>query len=168
MPTFFQQLFTGETLYQTGPRQEIPPNPVALEILQKAPDQAIAKQPPLRLRPGTAILVLTDSPTLTDLALLDAILGAVGQQRSGIDLLDFSAIPPTQWRETLSQKAVHHFISFGVPLKKVGLEIFLQPYSHRTVHDVSFLLIDPLSAYHDDKVKKRSLWVALQKCFGLA
>lgn len=111
------------------------------------------------------VLILTDNPSPEELTLLENILKAVQLSLDTVELLDLSKVAGLRYKELLSDKYLHHLLSFGVPLKKVGLQIFLMPYQAREVEGVQFLLVDALKDIQDDKNKKKALWNVLKQLF---
>lgn len=116
------------------------------------------------------ILILTDDSknrTLIDseAILLDNILKAVGHSSEKTDILNFSFLPGADARQVLSDKRTNFFITFGVPLIKLHLDLLLVPYAPKLVEGIWFLLADPLVVIDSDKALKKKLWLALQKMF---
>lgn len=189
-PEFLRQLFAQETLYLVAetrlPEPAVPAEPVAVP----------APMPPVR-EPGAAVpvpvtagvpavpaepvvptfaslqvaqelLILTSQPSAEDRALLENILKAVGLSLSDVALLDIAELKGADFRDVLLAQSVRYFITFGVPLKRLNLDILLVPYQIRPVEGVQFLYADSFSILHTDKAKKRALWISLQTLFGLA
>ncbi|TDB59814.1 hypothetical protein [Arundinibacter roseus] len=119
------------------------------------------------------ILVLVDEPRQPELLpaeaqLLDKILAATGHASAETDLLNFSYIPKADARSVLAEKSTNYFITFGVPLIRLQIDLLLPPYTPKQVEGIWFLLADPLATIEADKMLKKRLWQALQKMFGLA
>ncbi|GAB2786392.1 hypothetical protein GCM10027275_33590 [Rhabdobacter roseus] len=119
------------------------------------------------------VLVLVDEPQQPELlasehALLTNILKAVGHSSAEADILNFSYLPTADARRVLSGKLTNHFITFGVPLIKLQLDLLLPPYTPKQVEGIWFLLADPLAVIEADKALKKRLWLALQKMFALS
>jgi hypothetical protein len=154
-----------------GQRAEDPaPTPAAESVAPLAPVVAPAEPvlppapPPFRRE----TIVLVDRPSPEDLALLENILKAVSLTLADVDLLDLQQLKGQDFKPLLESKTAHQFISFGVGLKKLNLDLVLVPYRIQPVEGVQFLLADPLAQLHTDKAKKKALWIGLQVLFGVA
>ena len=116
------------------------------------------------------VLVLVDEKKqeqldLSDALLLENILKAIGHDPAETDLLNFSHLPQADARTVLAQKSTNYFISFGVPLIKLKLDLLLPPYTPKQIEGIWFLLAEPLSVIDADKERKKRLWLALKKMF---
>jgi DNA polymerase III psi subunit len=187
MPTpssaFLRQLFAGETLFRVEERAlpdapaaetpvpappEVPPAPEPVPAVVSPPVPAAPPAPTIAsLGIEHEVLLLTNQPTAADRALLEAILKAVGLRLDDVTLLDIDRLTGADFRDLLLAQSVRYFISFGVPLNRVRLDILLPPYQVRPVEGVQFLLSEGFDVLHADKAKKRALWIALQTLFGL-
>ncbi len=161
--------------------EEVMETPAALEVTEPvaaAPPAtpAVAEKPaivppkpaeasPVQLR--HQVLLLTENPSLQDLDLLQNILKSVNLSLDTVDLLDLTQVSVSEHQNLLSGKMVHHVLTFGVPLKKIGLQIFLMPYQVRNVHEINFVMVDYLKDFHEDKAKKKALWMVLKQLFGV-
>ncbi|MHA4737909.1 hypothetical protein [Dyadobacter sp. MSC1_007] len=119
------------------------------------------------------VLVLIDEPKqqemlVSEALFLDNILKAVGHSMDTSDVLNFSFLPGQDARTVLSGKKTNFFISFGVPLIKLHLDLLLPPYTPKLVEGVWFLLTDPLVVIEADRNLKKKLWQALQKMFEMS
>jgi len=119
------------------------------------------------------ILILTDEPKqkellASELLFLDNILKAVKYSAGHADIINFSFLPGKDARNVLAEKKTNYFITFGVPLIKLHLDLLLVPYTPKLVEGVWFLLTDPLVVIEADRDLKRKLWQALQKMFEKA
>ncbi len=119
------------------------------------------------------ILVLVDEKKQEDLLpadalLLENILKATGHDIAETDILNFSNIAQTDARTVLAQKSTNYFISFGVPLIKLKLDLLLPPYMPKKIEGIWFLLAEPLSVIDADKARKKRLWLALKQMFAVA
>ncbi len=112
-------------------------------------------------------ILLTDRPTPADVELLTNILKAVSLTLDDVDLLDLQKLKGQDFKPLLESKSAHQFISFGVGLKKLNLDLVLVPYRITPVEGIQFLLTDPLATIQTDKAKKKALWINLQVLFGL-
>ncbi|MNY50364.1 hypothetical protein D3C86_1858600 [compost metagenome] len=119
------------------------------------------------------VLVLTDEPKqqemlMSEALFLDNILKAVGHSLETSDVLNFSFMPGQDARTVLSGKKTNFFISFGVPLIKLNLDLLLVPYTPKNLEGIWFLLVDPLVVIEADRNLKKKLWQALQKMFEMS
>ncbi|SEI64570.1 hypothetical protein SAMN05216327_10324 [Dyadobacter sp. SG02] len=119
------------------------------------------------------VLVLTDEPKqkemlMSEALFLDNILKAVGHSLETSDVVNFSFMPGQDARTVLSGKKTNFFISFGVPLIKLHLDLLLVPYTPKNVEGIWFLLVDPLVVIEADRNLKKKLWQALQKMFEMS
>jgi hypothetical protein len=119
------------------------------------------------------VLVLIDEPKQQDMLMseavfLDNILKAVGHSLDTSDILNFSFLPGQDARTVLSAKKTNFFISFGVPLIKLHLDLLLVPYTPKMIEGIWFLLVDPLVVVEADRNLKKKLWQALQKMFEMS
>lgn len=116
------------------------------------------------------ILVLVDEKKqdellTSDALLLENILRATGHSITETDILNFSTLSSSDARAVLATKSTNYFITFGVPLIKLQLDLLLPPYTPKYIEGIWFLLADPLSVIDADKVLKKRLWLALQQMF---
>lgn len=119
------------------------------------------------------VLVLNDEPKQQDMIMsealfLDNILKAVGHSIETSDILNFSFLPGQDARDVLSGRKTNFFISFGVPLIKLHLDLLLVPYTPKAIEGIWFLLVDPLVVIEADRNLKKKLWQALQKMFEMS
>lgn len=98
---------------------------------------------------------------------LDKILSAVGHSLAEADVLNIRTMPSTDARTVLAGKLTNHFITFGVPLIKLQLDLLLPPYTPKKVEGVWFLLVDSLAVIEGDRELKKRLWTALQQMFAI-
>lgn len=120
-----------------------------------------------------SILILMDAPKQKEMAasealFLDNILKAVGHSVEKADILNYSFLKGPDARKVLSEKKTNFFITFGVPLIKLHLDLLLIPYTPKLVDGVWFLLTDPLDVIEADRTLKKKLWQALQKMFEMS
>lgn len=185
---FFQIMYQNETLFhleEKAVETVNAPEPKSPE--QKEPEtppiSAAKQQPPVIVReraPVTdvfpllkhKILILTDEPKKQDLItseaiFLDNILKAVGSSIENSDILNFSFLPGHDARKVLSDKKTSYFITFGVPLIKLKLDLLLVPYTPKSIDGIWFLLADPLAVIEADRNLKKKLCQALQKMFEM-
>ncbi|MCF0073714.1 hypothetical protein LZD49_24760 [Dyadobacter sp. CY261] len=160
------------------PASALPPAPAILVQPPATPVPSPAATPPQATVPAFPalkhkVLVLVDEQKQTDMIMsealfLDNILKAVGHSLETSDVLNFSFMPGQDARTVLSGKKTNFFISFGVPLIKLHLDLLLVPYTPKMVEGVWFLLVDPLVVIEADRNLKKKLWQALQKMFEMS
>ncbi|GGH48072.1 hypothetical protein GCM10007423_49040 [Dyadobacter endophyticus] len=155
----------------------VPATPLASPQATVAPAAPVNAPAPM---PGTEfpalkhkVLVLTDEPKqqemlMSEALFLDNILKAVGHSLETSDVLNFSFMPGQDARTVLSGKKTNFFISFGVPLIKLNLDLLLVPYTPKNLEGIWFLLVDPLVVIEADRNLKKKLWQALQKMFEMS
>lgn len=187
---FFQILYQSETLFRMQETLEkelvetvVVSEPKTAELKEQQP--AIAsppkQEPQVDVKPDVIvtesfpllqhkILILTDEPKKQDLptseaVFLDNILKAVGSSVENSDILNFSFLPGQDARKVLSDKKTNYFITFGVPLIKLRVDLLLVPYSPKYIDGIWLLLADPLAVIEADRNLKKKLWQALQKMF---
>lgn len=183
---FYQTFYQNDTLFKvdekTRPtiaesKQEAVPEAkpienqkkVAVPVVQAPSAPVVGTFPSLKHR----MLILIDEPKQeslveTEALFLDKILSAVGHSLSEADVLNIRSIPASDARSVLAGKLTNHFITFGVPLIKLQLDLLLPPYTPKNVDGVWFLLVDPLSVIEADRDLKKRLWVALQQMFAIS
>lgn len=152
------------------PPSALPQNPpVAVQTPAPQPVNPAPVFPTLKHQ----VLVLTDEPKQRDMLMseaifLDNILKAVGHSLETSDVINFSFLPGQDARTVLSGKKTNFFISFGVPLVKLQLDLLLVPYTPKVIEGIWFLLVDPLVVIEADRNLKKKLWQALQKMFEMS
>ncbi|WP_353717400.1 hypothetical protein [Dyadobacter sp. 676] len=153
--------------------QALPPVPSSVMPAKSLTPEPAEKPDPAFPALKHKILVLTDEPRQQDMIVsealfLDNILKAVGHSLETSDVLNFSFLPGQDARSVLSGKKTSFFISFGVPLIKLNLDLLLVPYTPKIVEGIWFLLVDPLVVIEADRNLKKRLWQALQKMFEMS
>ncbi|MCF2444276.1 hypothetical protein L0657_09940 [Dyadobacter sp. CY345] len=116
------------------------------------------------------VLILVDEPKqremlVSEALFLDNVLKAVGHSPENSDILNFSFLSGPDARSVLSEKRINYFITFGVPLIKLHLDLLLPPYTPKQVEGIWFLLTDPLPVIEADRDLKKKLWTALKQMF---
>lgn len=116
------------------------------------------------------VLILIDEPKqremlVSEALFLDNVLKAVGHSSENSDILNFSYLAGPDARNVLSEKRINYFITFGVPLIKLHLDLLLPPYTPKQVEGIWFLLTDPLPVIEADRDLKKKLWTALKQMF---
>lgn len=169
----FQQLFAGEQLYVI-PEKTMQNEEVSVEkkqIVAPIAEQVVATikvekvQEPLHFVPNHRVVILVDDCSDADQALLGKILTAVKLNLNQVDLVRLADLSLMNARTAFSQNLISHFITFGVALQKIKLEIPLNPYQTKEIKNIRFLFSDALSELQNDVEKKKALWKALQEMF---
>lgn len=169
----FQQLFAGEQLYVI-PEKTVQKDEVSVEkklIVAPIAEQVVAEvkvenvQEPLHFVPNHRVVILVDDCSDADQALLGKILTAVKLNLNQVDLVRLADLSQMNARTAFSQNLISHFITFGVALQQIKLEIPLNPYQTKEIKNIRFLFSDALSELQNDVEKKKALWKALQEMF---
>jgi hypothetical protein len=190
----FQVLYQNDVLFYVPgevisfvPDKPVIPETVVVKkedpVAQPAPE--IVKSPvipaspqPVTKAPSTPdfpklnhkVLILIDEPKqremlVSEALFLDNVLKAVGHSAENSDILNFSYLAGPDARNVLSEKRINYFITFGVPLIKLHLDLLLPPYTPKQVEGIWFLLTDPLPVIEADRDLKKKLWTALKQMF---
>lgn len=151
---------------EVGSKKTINEVPLITKITSPEVPTPLVQFPSLQHR----ILVLVDEKKQDDLLpsdalLLENILKAAGHSIIETDILNLSTLPHSDARAVLASKSTNYFITFGVPLIKLQLDLLLPPYTPKYIEGIWFLLADPLSVIDADKALKKRLWLALQQMF---
>ncbi|CAG4989608.1 hypothetical protein DYBT9275_00326 [Dyadobacter sp. CECT 9275] len=184
--TLYQILYQNETLFRIADdtRQDTFLEKTA-DVIKSSPQVlAPVSSPPVISKPAEevkeknpafpelkhSILILTDEPKQerlieTESLLLENILKAVGHSSAQSDMLNYSFLKSKDARIVLAEKKTNYFITFGVPLIKLNLDLLLPPYNPKYIEGIWFLLADPLAVIEADRDLKKKLWQALQKMF---
>ena len=112
------------------------------------------------------VLILTDTISDSEKALLVKILGAIGLTLDQVDLVELSKVQTLDYQSFLSQNVTKKFVSFGVGLGKINWNILLNIYQPKNVAGVDFLLSDELRVLDTNLDLKKTLWGALKIMFG--
>ena len=112
------------------------------------------------------VLILTDTISESEKALLVKILGAIGLTLNQIDLVELSKVQTLDYQSFLSQNVTKKFVRFGVGLGKINWNILLNIYQPKNVAGVDFLLSDELRVLETSRGLKQTLWDALKSMFG--
>jgi DNA polymerase III psi subunit len=112
------------------------------------------------------VLILTDTISASEKALLVKILGAIGLTLDQVDLVELGKVQTLDYQSFLSQNVTKKFVSFGVGLGKINWNILLNIYQPKNVAGVDFLLSDELRVLDTNRDLKQTLWDALKSMFG--
>lgn len=169
-------LFSTETLY----RNVVSENPKVAEttpvveqktvvqelVTAPVPPKEVAKQviPTFKFR--NQVLILTDTISDSENALLVKILGAIGLTLDQVDLVELSKVQTLDYQSFLSQNVTKKVVSFGVGLGKINWNILLNIYQPKNIAGVDFLLSDELRVLDTNLNLKKTLWGALKAIFA--
>lgn len=169
-------LFSKETLYknivsEVSKATELKPGVVQNAIVQEPvsapiPPKEVIKPPIPTFKFRNQVLILTDTISETEKALLAKILGAIGLTLDQVDLVELSKVQTLDYQSFLSQNVTKKFVSFGVGLGKINWNILLNIYQPKNIAGVDFLLSDELRVLEADRNLKQTLWGALKAMFG--
>ena len=151
------------------PKPALPASPVIARPAPTPPAPAPLDFPGLKHR----ILILIDEQKqenmiASEALFLDNILKAVGHSTDHADILNFSFLPGQDARQVFSEKRTNFFITFGVPLIKLHLDLLLTPYTPKNIEGIWFLLADPLVVIEENRDLKKKLWQALKQMFEMS
>lgn len=113
------------------------------------------------------VLILTTAISADEKQFLEKIIGAVGLKLDQVDLVEYNKFGSVDYQEVISKKVTSKFISFGVGFSKLGWSLLLVPYQIKSIDGVEFLLADSLQNIAINQNLKKSLWLSLQKMFGV-
>lgn len=169
-------LFSTETLY----KNVVSESPKVAEAKPVVGQKVVVQEPvPTPISPKEVakpaiptfkfrnkVLILTDTISDSEKALLIKILGAIGLTLDQIDLVELSKVQTLDYQSFLSQNVTKKFVSFGVGLGKINWNILLNIYQPKNVAGVDFLLSDELRVLETNNDLKKILWGALKAMFG--
>lgn len=113
------------------------------------------------------VLLLADEDLdPSSLLFLEKVLNAVNLDITGVDLLNLHGAGDIDFADLLRGKHIHHFITFGVPFERVGLDIMMDRYQPVRFEGITFLIVDALPVIEANQKLKRSLWEALKRIFA--
>lgn len=169
-------LFSKETLYKNVVSEvlkatELKPGVVQNAIVQEpvsapVPPKEVIKPAIPTFKFRNQVLILTDTISESEKALLAKILGAIGLTLDQVDLVELSKVQTLDYQSFLSQNVTKKFVSFGVGLGKINWNILLNIYQPKNIAGVDFLLSDELRVLEADRNLKQTLWGALKAMFG--
>ena len=159
--TALQQLFAGEEIYLLKKEFEV----VNEDINHKNNSQALPETTIQYYHPKQKIIILVTSLNAVDSELLGKILGAVKLDLQSVDVIELDKNQSISLSQIFTQKSVNQFITFGIDLSKVTLEINLTPYQILEKQGVKFIYSDSLSDIQSDVPKKKLLWGSLKEMF---
>ena len=169
-------LFSKETLYKNvvAESPKVTETETIVEkkaIVQESVSDLISPKKVAKLAIPTfkvrnQVLILTDTISESEKALLVKILGAIGLMLDQVDLVELSKVQTLDYQSFLSQNVTKKFVSFGVGLGKINWNILLNIYQPKNVAGVDFLLSDELRVLETSRELKQTLWDALKSMFG--
>lgn len=114
------------------------------------------------------VLLLADEDlSPSDLLFLEKILKAVNLDVSGVDLLNLYGVSDIDFASVLRNKYINHFITFGVPFRRINLDILMDRYQPIRFDGITFLMVDSLPVIEANQTLKRQLWNSLKRVFEL-
>lgn len=147
-------------IVETTPAPSPTPIVEAASVAEKIPGLEYAKQ---------KLLVIINNLTAADKQLLEKILGSVKQNITEVSILDIST-ESIDLNKVLaaSNSKIEKVLSFGVAMSNIQLNILLLPYQVSSSQNVTFLMVDDMTAITTNlKDEKRLLWAGLKTMFGL-
>ncbi len=153
------------------PPVAVPPatvSPKAAPTVPKIPAPTPPPAPPPRRR--SKVMILYNEQTTTYLqpaheTLLVNILKAVGLTLSDIELVNLNNIKRVDYMEILKEKTLNQFISFGIDLRELQINVPLTAYQVQRVEEINMLLADSFHELVLNTDKKRLLWTCLKQMF---
>ncbi len=130
---------------------------------QRAEPPAMPVVPP-KIR-HKVLLLADEELDPSSLLFLEKILNAVNLDITGVDLLNLHGAGDIDFADLLRGKHIHHFITFGVPFERVGLDIMMDRYQPVRFEGITFLIADALPVIEANQKLKRSLWESLKRVF---
>ena len=169
----FQYLFAEEHLFVIPENATIAVpekvlEPENVQVVKEVPQPIVEEEKPqelLHFVPSHRVVILVNNISEADKVLLSKILVAVKLDLSKVDLVELSLLKTMNVKTALSQNLISHFITFGIPMPNIKLEIPLMAYQIKEIKSIRFLFSDALSELQNDVEKKKALWKALQEMF---
>ncbi|TAE22623.1 MAG: hypothetical protein EAZ91_23420 [Cytophagales bacterium] len=170
-----QSVIEPEPVVETvAPIEVIPePEPVVELVVELPPvadtrpsDRTAQPQKPALLQHKVLLLADEDlSPS--DILFLEKILKAVNLDINGVDLLNLYGVSDVDFASVLRHKYINHFITFGVPFRRINLDIMMDRYQPIRFDGITFLMADSLPVIEANQTLKRFLWNSLKRVFEL-
>lgn len=166
---FYKLFYENDLLYTAKEEQPLVQVIKPKSALDEKDEESIPSLPTNAPYPYK-IVVLVDQPKQPELlpsegVLLYKILKAVGYDSEDTDIVNVGFLSKEAVEQVMQGKTAHYVISFGVPFRKVMIDLMVPPYEAVQSHGVSFLLADPLSVVEADVAIKKRLWNALRTMF---
>ena len=145
------------------PPAAVPPK--AAPVVSKIP-----ASPPAPPRRRTKVMVLYNEQTTPYLqpaheTLLVNILKSIGLTLNDIELVNLNNIKRVDYVEILKEKTLNQFISFGIDLRELQINVPLTAYKVQRVEEINMLLADSFHELVLNTEKKRLLWTCLKQMF---
>ncbi|WP_338877013.1 hypothetical protein WBJ53_15260 [Spirosoma sp. SC4-14] len=143
------------------------PEPLPQSVARSSTPPIIpAVQQPVRPQLNHKVLILADEELdPSNLLFLEKILKAINLNIDGVDLLNLHGAGDLDFAALVETKKIHHFITFGVPFKRIHLDIAMDRYHPIRFFGITFLMADSLPTIEADLNLKKRLWGALQRVF---
>ena len=147
----------------------LPATPKAAPVVPKIPVPVQAPSPPAPRR-RSRVMVLYNEQTTPYLqpaheTLLVNILKSIGLTLDDIELVNLNNIRRVDYVEILKEKTLHQFISFGIDLRELQINVPLTAYKVQRVEEINMLLADSFHELVLNTEKKRLLWTCLKQMF---
>jgi hypothetical protein len=150
----------------------VPPATVAPKAAPVVPKIPVPPPPPVPAPPPrrSKVMVLYNEQTTPYLqpaheTLLVNILKAVGLTLDDIELVNLNNIKRVAYVEILKEKTLNQFISFGIDLRELQINVPLTAYKVQRVEEINMLLADSFHELVLNTDKKRLLWTCLKQMF---
>ncbi len=151
----------------------VPPAPVPPAALAPKAAPVVPKIPastPAPPRRRSKVMVLYNEQTTPYLqpaheTLLVNILKSIGLTLDDIELVNLNNIRRVDYVEILKEKTLHQFISFGIDLRELQINVPLTAYKVQRVEEINMLLADSFHELVLNTDKKRLLWTCLKQMF---
>ena len=142
-------------------------SPKAAPTVPKIPAPTPAPAPPPR---RSKVMILYNEQTTPYLqpaheTLLVNILKSVGLTLNDIELVNLNNIRRVDYVEILKEKTLNQFISFGIDLRELQINVPLTAYKVQRVEEINMLLADSFHELVLNTDKKRLLWTCLKQMF---
>jgi hypothetical protein len=152
------------------PPSATPALPVTSKAAPVVPKIPVPAPPPPAPRRRSRVMVLYNEQTTPYLqpaheTLLVNILKSIGLTLDDIELVNLNNIRRVDYAEILKEKTVHQFISFGIDLRELQINVPLTAYKVQRVEEINMLLADSFHELVLNTEKKRLLWTCLKQMF---
>ncbi len=149
-----------------------PPSTVSPKAAPVVPKIPVSTPPPTPAPPRrrSKVMILYNEQTTPYLqpaheTLLVNILKAVGLTLNDIELVNLNNIKRVDYVEILKEKTLNQFISFGIDLRELQINVPLTAYKVQRVEEINMLLADSFHELVLNTDKKRLLWTCLKQMF---
>ncbi len=155
-----------QTTAQKTPLSVSPQTTAQKTPLSESPQPTTAQKVVEYYQPKQKVIVLVNELNATDIELLGKILGTVKLDLQSVDIIELDKNLSVNLSQIFTQKSVNQFITFGIDLSKVDIDMKLTPYQITEKQGVKFIFSDSLTDIQNDIPKKKALWGSLKEMFG--